>query len=130
MKVTHTRLLVDDSPACFRFYRDVLGLTPVFGDEASGYAEFDTGGVTLALFDRRAMAGALGASADEAQGATTRDRVVVVLGVGDVDATVERLRAEGVTFETEPTDRPDWGIRTAHCRDPDGTLVELNSPLA
>jgi hypothetical protein len=26
--LTHVRLLVDDFPACFRFYRDVLGLTP------------------------------------------------------------------------------------------------------
>lgn len=25
---------------------------------------------------------------------------------------------------------PDWGIRTAHLRDPDGHLIELDAPLA
>jgi catechol 2,3-dioxygenase-like lactoylglutathione lyase family enzyme len=26
-------------------------------------------------------------------------------------------------------DRPEWGIRTAHFRDPDGNLIEINQPL-
>ena len=43
MKLTHVRLLVDDAPACFRFYRDVIGLTPTWGTEAEGYADFDDG---------------------------------------------------------------------------------------
>jgi hypothetical protein len=28
-----------------------------------------------------------------------------------------------------PQDRPEWGIRVAHVRDPDGTLVEVNEPI-
>jgi catechol 2,3-dioxygenase-like lactoylglutathione lyase family enzyme len=28
MNLTFVRLLVDDFPACFRFYRDVMGFTP------------------------------------------------------------------------------------------------------
>jgi len=32
-------------------------------------------------------------------------------------------------FETEPTDRSVWGIRTAHFRDPDGNLIEINHAL-
>ncbi|KAA0254227.1 MAG: hypothetical protein EDM79_20930, partial [Chloroflexi bacterium] len=39
------------------------------------------------------------------------------------------LRAHGVTLLTEPTDHADWGIRTAHFRDPDGHLIEINQPL-
>jgi lactoylglutathione lyase len=35
VRLTHVRLLVDDYDACFRFYRDMLGLEPTFGDEAS-----------------------------------------------------------------------------------------------
>ena len=31
MKLTHVRLLVTDFPACFRFYRDVMGLTATWG---------------------------------------------------------------------------------------------------
>jgi hypothetical protein len=39
------------------------------------------------------------------------------------------LKARGAQFVADLTDRPDWGIRTAHLRDPDGNLIELNSPL-
>jgi hypothetical protein len=40
-----------------------------------------------------------------------------------------RLGARGVSFLNEPHDRPDWGIRVLHLRDPDGLLIELNEPL-
>jgi catechol 2,3-dioxygenase-like lactoylglutathione lyase family enzyme len=87
MNLTHTRLLVDDYTACFRFYRDTLELIPSFGDETSGYADFDTGDVSLALFDRAKMAEAV-ASVDSGAG----DRVALVIGVEDVDATYADLR--------------------------------------
>jgi catechol 2,3-dioxygenase-like lactoylglutathione lyase family enzyme len=54
MKLTHVRLLVDDYPGCFRFYRDVMGFPVTFGDEEGGYADFDAGSdVSVALFIRR-----------------------------------------------------------------------------
>jgi len=46
-----------------------------------------------------------------------------------VDGTDRRLSADGVEFVAGPTDHPEWRIRTAHLRDPDGTLVEINEPL-
>lgn len=148
--LTHVRLLVDDYAACFEFYRDVLGYEATFGDAESGYADFDAGGPTLALFDRAEMLGALdgGSSRDPADGGSSgdptdgetgdprsndgadrEDRVAVVLAAEDLDRTHERLRERGVAFVAPPTDRPEWGIRTAHLRDPDGTLIELNEPL-
>jgi catechol 2,3-dioxygenase-like lactoylglutathione lyase family enzyme len=33
VKLSQVRLLVDDVPAAFRFYRDVLRLEPAFGGE-------------------------------------------------------------------------------------------------
>ncbi len=47
-RFTHLRLLVDDFPACFRFYRDALGLTPAFGGEQDVYTEFTTGHTIIA----------------------------------------------------------------------------------
>jgi len=122
---THTRLLVDDYAACFTFYRDVLGFEPVFGDVDSGYADFDTGETTLAVFERTAMVAALG---EAAASPPTGDRVALVIGVESVDAAAEAL-TDAATFVTEPHDRPEWGVRVVHCRDPDGTLIELNEPL-
>lgn len=124
---THTRLLVSEYRACFRFYRDVLGFDVEWGDEEGGYADFRTGETTLALFDRTAMAEAVGAD-DDPGGAARRDEVAVVFRVESVDDAYERLRSEA-SFVTEPRDRPEWGIRVAHLRDPDGTLLEINEPL-
>jgi len=128
LRYTHTRLLVADYAACFRFYRDVLGFEPGFGDEASGYADFATGEVTLALFDQREMADAVGTSGKPAA-ADAQDRVTLIFGVDSVDATYADLRAKGVSFITEPRDRPEWGIRVAHFRDPAGTLIEIYHSL-
>ena len=121
----HIRLLVSDFPACFRFYRDALGFTPTFGAENEVYADFDAGGQGIALFQRELMAEAVGAAA----GGYVQDAAVLVLATANVDAAAEALRAKGVLLVSEPADRPDWGIRTAHFRDPDGHLIEINCPL-
>lgn len=124
---THTRLLVTDFPACLTFYRDVLGFDVVWGDEAEGYADFRTGETTLALFEKGAMADAVGTEAVPAN-PTGQDEVALVFSVQSVDDAYERLGSEA-TFVTEPHDQPEWGIRVAHLRDPDGTLIEMNEPL-
>jgi catechol 2,3-dioxygenase-like lactoylglutathione lyase family enzyme len=121
MQLTHVRLLVEDFAGCFRFYRDALGLEATFGDEASGYADFRAGeGSALALFDRREQ--------DETVPVREPgDGALLVFGVDDVDAEALRL-AEFVV--AAPSDRSDWGIRVAYLRDPAGTLIELNQPVA
>jgi hypothetical protein len=40
MKLTRIRLLADDSDACFRFHRGVMGFRALWGEEGSGYACF------------------------------------------------------------------------------------------
>ena len=39
------------------------------------------------------------------------------------------MRARGVALVAEPQDCPDWMMRTAHFRDPDGNLIEINSAI-
>lgn len=130
MKLTHVRLLVNDFDACFRFYRDMMGFQVVWGAEGSSYADFKSrrGEAMVALFSRREMAEALGAG-DLASDAECPVRAMLIFEVADLDSTVEALKARGAQFVTELEDRPDWGIRTAHLRDPEGNLIELNSPL-
>lgn len=48
--------------------------------------------------------------------------------VANVDEAHAKLVARGVSFEQAPKNQP-WGLRSAACRDPDGHLVELVTPV-
>ena len=127
-KLTYIRLLVWDFTSCFTFYRDVLELPVVMGDENDFYGEFDSGPIRLALFTRDLMADALGLEPSPTN-VQTDDKVALVFSVEDVDSAYIILLQRGARFVAEPADRPEWGVRTAHLRDPDGNLIEINSAL-
>ena len=129
LRLTHVRLLVTDFPGCFRFYRDVLGFEVLWGEEGGRYADFKAGDAIVALYDRRLMAEAVGTTGLPFE-AEAQDRILLTFAVEDVDAVREQLKVRGVRFVTEPQDRPDWGIRTAHLRDPDGNLIEIYRDLS
>ena len=129
MQLYSLRLLVEDFDACFRFYKDLIGLEPVWGEEGGRYADFKAGnGTFVALFQRELMAAAVGA-ADLPASTPAQDRTVLVFEADNLDDTAARLRGQGAVFVTDPQDHPEWGIRTAHLRDPDGNLIELFTNL-
>ncbi|MFZ1023637.1 MAG: VOC family protein [Thermoplasmata archaeon] len=123
------RLLVQDFDKSWRFYRDVLGLTPVKGHGPGPYGEFvSKGHVVVSLYERKLMAKAVGLEPGRyPRGCVGKS--ALVFEVKDVDAAAARLRRRGVRLLQGPTDRPHWGLRTIHLRDPDGYLVEIYSPL-
>ena len=121
----YTRILVKDMAASVRFYRDLLGFTLQMGGEGDVYTEFVNEGHVLSLFFKPLMDELVGASAS----ATPADVILLALAVENVDAAYAELITKGVTFVTPPTDRPEWGIRTAHFRDPDGLLLEINHDI-
>jgi catechol 2,3-dioxygenase-like lactoylglutathione lyase family enzyme len=115
--LTHVRLLVSDMGAAYRFYRDVLGFETAW-EENPGYAEFTVApAVSLAILPREEMEEAVELR-DGGDGA------LLVLAVPDVDDAVRTLRGRGADVK-DAVDRPDWGLRVAHLRDPDGNLIEL-----
>lgn len=129
MRCSYIRLLVNDYEACFRFYSDVLGLSVLWGDEGSRYAEFDVeSGTRLAINQREVMAEALETDTADPE-LPHQDRLAVIFEVDDVDETAERLVTAGARQVMEPRDWTAWGIRAAHFRDPDGYLLEVNRPL-
>jgi predicted enzyme related to lactoylglutathione lyase len=127
-KYDYTRLMVSNFKVCFLFYRDVMGFKATFGTENDSYADFNTGSVSIALFDQQEMSAAVGTSNLPAR-ADAQDKVCLVFSVDDVDATCQRLIKKGIQLSAQPTNHPDWGIRTAHFRDPEGNLIEINQPL-
>ncbi|MFD8075889.1 VOC family protein [Streptomyces sp. NPDC059718] len=129
----YPRLLVEDFDTAARFWtaalRDLLGIEPVKVIPQAGYANWDLGGeAALTLFSRAALARAIGTEALPAH-APAQDAAMLVLRVDDVEAAAGKLTAHGASVVTEPRDRPEWspGLRTAHLRTPDGSLVELQS---
>jgi catechol 2,3-dioxygenase-like lactoylglutathione lyase family enzyme len=128
MRYTHTRLLIDRFRECFAYYRDVLSLPVVYGDEKGPYAEFKTSSITLALYARTAMNESVGFEPPQAAD-TRQPRVCLTFEVADVDATFEALKAKGANVVAGPQDRVVWMVRTAHIADPDGNLIEINSAL-
>ncbi len=128
-KFEYTRLLVTNLRDCFLFYRDIMGFKATFGSEDDIYADFDTGATTLALFGRQNMSEAIGTTQLPLQ-AKAQDAVCLCFAVENVDATCEALKRNGVGLVTEPTDQTGWGIRTAHFRDPEGNLIEINQPIS
>ncbi len=131
MNIQHTyeRLLVNDFEGQFRFYRDVMGFKPTYGDEHDGiYAEFDTGTPALALFRRDLMASAVDV-VDKPAKAEAQDLMSLIFQVDCVDDAATELKRRGAQFVTDPHDEPDWGIRVAHFRDVDGNLLEINEPI-
>lgn len=129
LHLDHVRLLVVDFEACFRFYRDVMGLRVTWGEEKDAYASYvSEGGAKLSLFKREVQAKALGTS-NLPESAVVQDRMALIFAVDDLDTTVKRLKERNIGFITEPQERPDWGIRVVYLRDPDGNLIEINSPM-
>jgi catechol 2,3-dioxygenase-like lactoylglutathione lyase family enzyme len=128
LKFDNVRLLVTRFDETYAFYRDVLGLKPTWGKPGENYASFAfPDGGEIAIFRRSLMADAVGT----AQRPSTRqeqDTAVLILTVDDVDALYARLKG-AVEFTNAPTDKPVWGIRAAHFRDPDGNLIEVFSAL-
>ncbi|SEN70981.1 hypothetical protein SAMN05192533_11823 [Mesobacillus persicus] len=122
MRLTHTRLLVDNYEECFRFYKEVLNFECTWGNETSQYAQFKVGETLLALFNKSEMLADLKVQTGITQ--AMLNEVVLIFAVDDVDEVYKRLKLK-INFVTEPHNREDWGIRVAHFRDPNGTLIEI-----
>lgn len=123
MQLAATRIFTDDVDAVLAFYERVTGvaatrLHPLFG-------EIRTPSGTLAVAST-ATVPLLGDGAAEAR---ANRSVALDLLVDDVDAAYRHLRGVVDTFVNEPTDMP-WGNRSLLLRDPDGTLVNLFTPVA
>lgn len=120
-KISATVLIVQDLERCMQFYRDILGLEVVFSDPNS--FAFRMEGQDFLLLDEAAAAQEISEAA-VAVGQGAGRRVMLCVGVDDVNAAYEGLTAKGVSFIKPPIDQP-WGRRTTYFADPEGNLWEM-----
>jgi len=129
MKLVNIRLLTDRLPEMFRFYADILKFEVIWGNEHSDYASFRNGdGASLSLYGRGAMARALGTKPETSDRAG-HDYSVIGFETENLDERAAEFIDRGAKLVAAPCNRPDWGIRTVHLRDPDGNLLEFFSVL-
>ena len=119
MNFASVRLITADVDRLTSFYESVTGRparrhTPAF-------AEIALPGATLAI----------GSTATVPVQLVGAGSAIVEFRVDDVDAEFARLRTAGALGEIvqEPTTMP-WGNRSLLIRDPDGTLVNLFTPVS
>ncbi|MEV8129100.1 MULTISPECIES: VOC family protein [Streptomyces] len=70
----------------------------------------------------------LGLVAKANPGDREASRILLSIGVDDVDETLGRVAALGGSVRGGPNDMP-WGQRVAHIQDPDGNPVNLTQPI-
>ncbi len=126
MELTHIWLLVEEMPRALGFYRDTLGLT--VAADLGGFVELNANEhFLLSLFERGAMQESEpGIPISPVAG----QHAALVFEVKGLDAYCADLRAKGVEIASGETDHPEWGLRTAFLRDPDGNLLCLYESLA
>ncbi len=129
MRFNNVRLLVRDYRKCFDFYTQTLGFEPLWDiEECYGAFKVADGIEGLAIFLSDYMAPVVG-NAYGAQPVGGREKSMICFEVANVDEAWRELRAKGVAFINEPTDKPGWGARVVHLRDPEENLIELYTPL-
>ncbi|MFD0277599.1 VOC family protein [Kitasatospora sp. NPDC127111] len=134
MDALYNRLLVSRFAECFEFYRAILppltGATLVKGSPEGPYANWDVADqALLALYDRALMAVTLGTAGLPAEPPAVQDTAMLVFRVDNVDEALSLCLRNGGSLAAVATDRPEWGpnLRSAHLRDPEGRLIELQS---
>jgi predicted enzyme related to lactoylglutathione lyase len=95
------------------FYRDILGLS--LHSESEDFVAFNMGsGLRLSLGVHSKVRGKSNDS----------HRIMVNLGVENIDLTYKRLVASGVSFLRTP-ERERWGGYVATLKDPDNNIIQL-----
>jgi uncharacterized glyoxalase superfamily protein PhnB len=97
----------------------------VHGDERS--AVYNTENGILLLLNHEGADDLLGAGNVDHERKTGAQGVIVA-AVDNADSVFEELTSRGVEFIQPPQDRW-WGKRTAHFRDPDGHVFEVQHDL-
>ncbi len=128
MKFGYTIIYVTNVSASLAFFEKAFGLKTRFEHE-SGYGELETGMTTLAFATHKLGASNLPAGYVPADASPLPLGVEIVLVTESVSQAHERAVAAGAVSLKEPAVKP-WGQTVSYLRCPDGTLIELCSPIS
>jgi len=128
MKFGYTIVYVPDVAQSLQFFERAFGFQTRFLHESGTYGELITGNTTLSFAAHEL------AESNFPHGHVAASESAKPLGMelgfvtDDVKGAHDRAVAAGASELTPPTTKP-WGQVVSYVRCPDGTLVELCSPI-
>lgn len=128
MKFGYTIVYVPDVAQSLQFFEQAFGFARRFLHESNTYGELATGETTLAFAAHEL------AESNFPQGHVAASASAKPLGMelgfvtDDVAGAHARAIAAGASELSAPVSKP-WGQVVSYVRCPDGTLVELGSPI-
>ncbi len=128
MKFGYTIVYVPDVPASLKFFNDAFGIQTRFLHESNTYGELETGETALAFADHALGDSHFPNGFVKANDSAKPLGIEVALVTQDVAAAHRNAVAAGATELSAPDAKP-WGQTVSYVRCPDGTLVELCTPI-
>ena len=127
MKFGYTIIYTNNVEKSIEFFENAFGFKRRFIHE-SGYGELDTGDTALAfashdLGSSNLPNGYIKTDSEKPLG------IEIALVTDDVQKAFQNSLKFGATLIKEPVQKP-WGQLVAYVRCPDGTLVEICSPVS
>lgn len=128
MKFGYTIIYVSDVSNSIAFFENAFGLRKKFVDDSGTYGELDTGETILSF-----AAHSLG-EANLPHGYVAADSSEMPLGMeialitDEIETAHQKAVAAGAIEIAAPKAKP-WGQIVSYVRCPDGTLVELCTPI-
>jgi lactoylglutathione lyase len=128
MRFGYTILYVPNVADSLLFFERAFGLSRRFLHESGDYGELETGATTLAFASNELGAMNLPNGFVSASASARPLGVEIALVTPDVATAHATAMAAGATELNAPDTKP-WGQVVSYVRCPDGTLVELCTPV-
>ena len=128
MKFAYTIIYVPDVAASLEFFEKAFGFSRRFLHESGTYGELETG-ETILSFAAHEL-GEMNFKGGHVQAHASKQPLGMEVGFVTEDVLVAHANAlaQGATELSAPSAKP-WGQVVSYVRCPDGTLVELCTPI-
>ena len=129
MKLGYTIIYVPDVPASLDFFSRAFGIQRRFLHESGTYGELETGQTTLAFAAHELGALNFSGGHVEAHSSAKPLGFEIALVTEDVDLAHKNALSAGAAELAAPASKP-WGQVVSYLRCPDGSVIELCTPMA
>ena len=128
MKLGYTIIYVPSVESSLRFFGQAFGLQQKFLHDSGDYGELSTGETTLAFASHELGARNFPSGHIRASDSKQPLGVEIALVTTDVHVAHKSALLHGATELSPPAQKP-WGQIVSYIRAPDGSLIELCTPL-